>query len=90
MDHPPTPILNLGQVAARAIHEPRAIEETDRHRGEEQQADDRGHLIPAPDRGPERATHEEEPQQQADEEVYLPEPAKIDIFPALMPEPEVF
>ena len=38
---------------------------------------------------PERAAHKEEPDEQADEQEDLPEPSEVDVFIALMAEPEV-
>jgi hypothetical protein len=55
----------------------------------EQQSHDRLALATALDSRPERAPHEHQPQHEADEEVPLPEPADVGVFPALVAEPEI-
>ena len=46
-------------------------------------------VAPAHDRRPQRAADQGQPQQQADEQEDLPEAADVDVFPALVAEPEV-
>jgi hypothetical protein len=72
-----------------APHEPGAVEQPDAHGGEEQQHDDRLGFSALADRGPERASHEREPDAEPGEQEDLPEAAEVDVFPALVSEPEV-
>ncbi len=86
---PPAPIFDHGDMGVLAPHQAGAVEQADRHGGQEQQADDRGAFALAAHHRPQRAADQEHPQHQADEQEDLPEAAEIGVFPALVPEPEV-
>jgi hypothetical protein len=68
---------------------PGAVEEADRNRRQEQERDDRRGVVAALERRPQSASDEHEPQEQSDEQEDLPEAADVDVFPALVAEPEV-
>jgi hypothetical protein len=87
--HPPAPVLDHGDVGVLAPHQARAVEHADRDRRQEEQADDRTHLVAPRHRGPQGASHEGQPQDQAHEQEDLPEAADVGVFPALVSEPEV-
>ena len=55
----------------------------------EQQRDDGLGLTAALDRRPQRATHQRQPDAESREQEDLPEAAEVDVFPALVAEPEV-
>ena len=79
----------IDDVRVLAPHQAGAVEQADRDGGQEQQADDRRGFVLAPHRRPQRAADQRQPQQQADEQEDLPEAAEVDVFPALVAEPEV-
>ena len=87
--HPPAPVVDHRHVGLLAPHQAGAVEQGDRDGRQEQQADDRRHLVLALERRPQGAAHQQQPQQQADEQEGLPETADVDVFPALVAEPEV-
>ncbi|CAM5637632.1 hypothetical protein RLIN73S_04754 [Rhodanobacter lindaniclasticus] len=87
--HPPAPVLDHRDMGVLAPHQAGAVEQADRHGGQEQQADDRGAFLLAVHRRPQRAADQEQPQHQADEQEDLPEAAQVDVLPTLVAEPEV-
>ena len=87
--HPPAPVLDHGEVRVFAPHEARAIKQPDAHGGGEQQCDDGFGFSARLHGGPQRATHQRQPDPQSREQEDLPETAEVHIFPALVTEPEI-
>ncbi len=66
-----------------AVEQAGAEEQSDRHRGDYNEEDERSTALFL-ERRPEPAQHQNGPQQEADEKVYLPEAAEIEILISLM------
>jgi hypothetical protein len=87
--HPPAPVLHHGDMRVLAPHEPRAVEQADADRGCEQQQSDGLGFTASLDGRPESATHQRQPDAEAGKQEDLPEAAEVDVFPALVTEPEI-
>ena len=67
---------------------PGAVHEADRGRGAGEHQHQRAAVVAAPQRRPEAAQHEPEPQHEPGEQTDLPGAAEVDVLVALVPEPE--
>ena len=87
--HPPPPVLGHRQVRVPVPHQAGAVEQRDRRRGEEEQAQQVPVRVRVAEGRPHRPGHQDQPEEQADEQEDLPEPAEVDVLVALVAEPEV-
>ena len=88
MDHPPAPVFHDGDVGPLAIEQARAIEQADGDGGDGQQQQQVVVAALFAQRRHHAAQHQHQPEEQAAEQRDLPHPAGIEIFIALMPQPE--
>ena len=89
MHHPPAPVLGNGQVGVLAPHQAGGVEKGDGNRRDQEHAQQVAALHLVLKRRPDGADHQEQPQEQAHQQEYLPETAQVHVLIALVPEPEV-
>ena len=88
VDHPPAPVLHHRQVAAGAEEEAGGVHQADRRGRAREHQHQRAPGVAAPERRPEGAHHQGQPEDQPDEQADLPEAAEVDVLIALLAEPE--
>src|ERR1035437_2137301 len=88
MNYPPAPVFGGDQMAPLSVHQASSIEEWNRNAGDEEEREQGAVLALANQRRLERSHHQYKPQNQADEQKYLPESSQVDIFISLAAEPE--
>ena len=89
VDDPPAPVFDHRQVRVLAPGQTRAVEQADGDRRQEEDDRERLALARLSQRRPKRTAHQDKPDHQPGKQQDLPEPAKIDIFPTLVTEPEI-
>ena len=87
VNDPEAPVVDDGEVGARAVEERRQIEERDGGGGVQEERPKLG-SIAAPHHRPQRPIHQHEPEGETDREQNLPEPAQVQVLRALVAEPE--
>ncbi|KZL09489.1 hypothetical protein PsAD14_01856 [Pseudovibrio sp. Ad14] len=88
MNHPPAPVFHDADMSVLAPKQACAVKQTDGNSGQQCESNETA-VMTALQRGIESTQDQTSPQQQADEEEDLPEAPQINIFVALMTEPEV-
>ena len=90
MHHPPAPVFHHGQVRAFAVEEATGVEQADGDDGEGKQREQIAiGTARRAQRWQDAAQHQHQPDCHADKFTDLPQAAQIDIFIALMTEPEI-
>ena len=89
VDHPPPPVLGDRQVGVPVPHQAGDVEQRDRRRGEQEQPQQVPVRVRLPEGRPHRPGHHRQPEEQADRQEELPEPAEVDVLVTLVAEPEV-
>src|SRR6516162_2600513 len=87
MDDPEAPGICDGVVGRSIKKQSRKVEYRDRRSGDQEESDETAPLWITPSRR-HSAPQQAEPEDEADGEQYLPEAADLEIFPALVAEPE--
>ena len=88
VDDPPAPIFHDRDVRVLAVEQARAEQQADRNGSDDDEENERPPAFLL-QRRPQAAQDQRRPQQQADEQIDLPEAAEVEIFVALVAEPEV-
>eukprot|EP01022_Parablepharisma_sp_SALTPOND_P004174 TRINITY_DN1187_c0_g2_i1.p1 TRINITY_DN1187_c0_g2~~TRINITY_DN1187_c0_g2_i1.p1 ORF type:complete len:839 (+),score=292.08 TRINITY_DN1187_c0_g2_i1:14101-16617(+) len=88
VDQPPAPVLDHRVMGMLAPHQRAGIEAADAGGRQEHHGDQATALRGCPEGGPERASQQEQPEQQADEEQDLPDTSHAGVFQALVADPE--
>ena len=88
MNYPPAPVFSGDEMAALSVHQSSGVEERDGNAGDEEEDQKRAVFALANQSRLESCDHQDKPENETDEQKYLPEAAEVDVFITLAAEPE--